>query len=123
MLDELPIHFKQEQISQLTALCTKIPDSSSLLYSIQPPQDPPINFQRASVDIVLVIDVSGSMFMEAPLLDAQDSSESAGLSILDLVKHAALTILETLNQGDRLALVTFSDNAQVSNFHFKGGPR
>ncbi|KAL9093522.1 MAG: hypothetical protein Q9165_003917 [Trypethelium subeluteriae] len=40
-------------------------------------------------------------------------AEHTGLSILDLTKHAARTIIETLNEGDRLGIVTFAYDAKV----------
>ncbi|EPE10829.1 u-box domain containing protein [Ophiostoma piceae UAMH 11346] len=65
-------------------------------------------------DIVLVIDVSGSMSMDAPVPAAEgETSEDTGLSVLDLVKHASRTILETLNENDRLAIVTFATGVKV----------
>jgi hypothetical protein len=100
----------------LTATCSLLPDQNGLLYSINPPQAPEPPHERANCDIVLVIDVSGSMFGPAPLPDVQNENvESAGLSILDLVKHAALTIIETLGGEDRLGLVTFSQDAEVGH--------
>jgi hypothetical protein len=42
-------------------------------------------------------------------------SEENGLSVLDLTKHAARTILHTLDEGDRLAIVTFSNEATVGS--------
>jgi hypothetical protein len=67
-------------------------------------------------DIVLVIDVSGSMGLDAPPPPTDNPSENeerSGLSILDLVKHASNTILETLDSGDRLGIVTFATKAKV----------
>jgi hypothetical protein len=54
---------------------------------------------------------------DAPVPGVEDGKprESTGLSILDLVKHASRTILETLGQNDRLGIVTFSDDATVSH--------
>ncbi|OCT49425.1 U-box domain containing protein [Cladophialophora carrionii] len=90
-------------------------ESDAFIVSIQPPKVPEGGLQRASCDIVLVIDVSGSMSAAAPLPEAtgDNDKEAAGLSVLDLVKHAARTILETLGPGDRLGIVTFSDDATV----------
>ncbi|KAH7020855.1 uncharacterized protein B0I36DRAFT_333308 [Microdochium trichocladiopsis] len=69
------------------------------------------------VDIVLVIDVSGSMSDAAPAPggagDPSGTREDFGLSVLDLTKHAARTIVETLNDDDRLSIVTFSTRATV----------
>ncbi|RMZ80101.1 hypothetical protein DV737_g3181, partial [Chaetothyriales sp. CBS 132003] len=54
------------------------------------------------------------MTASAPLPDLEDGAkEDTGLSILDLVKHSARAIIENLNQCDRLAIVTFSDDAAV----------
>ncbi|KAJ9615023.1 hypothetical protein H2200_001097 [Cladophialophora chaetospira] len=90
-------------------------ESDAFIVSVQPPKVPEYGLERASCDIVLVIDVSGSMSSAAPLPEAEDGNdrEAAGLSILDLVKHAAKTILETLGPDDRLGIVTFSDDATV----------
>lgn len=90
-------------------------DRDAFIVSVQPPTLPENGPIRASCDIVLVIDVSGSMSSAAPLPEAEDENEkeATGLSVLDLTKHAARTILETLNAGDRLAIVTFSDEAKV----------
>lgn len=42
-----------------------------------------------------------------------EQPEHNGLSVLDLVKHAARTIASTLNSSDRLGIVTFSTEAKV----------
>jgi Mg-chelatase subunit ChlD len=103
-----------EDDEDLAVYVSPTPDDKIVIYSLQPPIEPAMPNQRAPCDLVLVIDVSGSMDFEAPLPDAsRGSKESAGLSILDLVKHAARTILETLDQNDRLSLVTFGYNANV----------
>ncbi|KAI1612150.1 U-box domain-containing protein [Exophiala viscosa] len=85
------------------------------LVSIQPPKVPKDGLKRISCDIVLVIDVSGSMNEAASLPDVADKNEreSTGLSILDLTKHAARTILESLTDNDRLGIVTFSSDAKI----------
>lgn len=43
----------------------------------------------------------------------EQQPEHNGLSVLDLVKHAARTIASTLNSSDRLGIVTFSTEAKV----------
>lgn len=43
----------------------------------------------------------------------EDPAESTGLSVLDLVKHASLTVIETMNENDRLGIVTFSSKSTV----------
>ena len=86
-----------------------------VLISIKPPRQPSGGLKHVPCDIVLVVDVSCSMNCAAPLPDQAGNAEqeSTGLSILDLVKHAARTILEKLNDNDRLAVVTFSSNSKI----------
>ncbi|KIV77450.1 hypothetical protein PV11_09244 [Exophiala sideris] len=89
--------------------------SDHLLVSIQPPRLSKDGLERVSCDIVLVIDVSGSMHAPASLPDVEDEDEkeSTGLNILDLTKHAARTILRSLRDNDRLGIVTFSNDAKI----------
>ena len=64
---------------------------------------------RVPTDIVVVVDVSGSMGMNATTTGV----ESTNLTILDIVKHAVKTIIATLNEKDRLSVVSFSDSAHT----------
>lgn len=49
--------------------------------------------------------------------------EVTGLSIMDITKHALRTILASLKEGDRLALVSFSSSAKVvANLTAVSGP-
>jgi len=59
---------------------------------------------RVPTDICCVVDVSGSMGAEATAAGA----ESNGLTLLDIVKHAVNTIINTLQDQDRMALVAYS---------------
>lgn len=102
-------------------------ENGGILLRVIPPLSPPNlqdpNFHHVPCDIVLAIDVSGSMAADAPVPTAANSTstpseegqapEHNGLSILDLVKHAARTITSTLNESDRLGIVTFSTEAKV----------
>lgn len=60
--------------------------------------------KRPPTDICVVVDTSYSMCNECQNGD----QESQGLSILDIVKHATKTVIATLGQNDRFALVSFS---------------
>ena len=98
--------------------------SDKVLVSITPPTEPEMRIKHVPVDVVLVIDVSGSMTAAAPLPDTNDDNEkeATGLSILDLTKHASRTIIETLNDSDRLGIVTFSEDAEVIQELIKMSP-
>ncbi|EAR87575.1 von willebrand factor type A domain protein, putative (macronuclear) [Tetrahymena thermophila SB210] len=67
--------------------------------------------QRSACDICCVIDVSGSMSDEAKIKNSKGDIESNGLTILDLVKHSVKTIINNLDERDRLSLVAFHTNA------------
>lgn len=62
---------------------------------------------RVPSDIVVVVDVSGSMGNDANTAVV----ESSGLCLLDVVKHAVKTIISVLGDKDRLSLVSFSNSA------------
>jgi len=86
--------------------------SEALLYmSAQPPIGS--EGSRTPCDLVVIIDVSGSMATEVESVNEAGVKESHGLTILDLVKHAALTIAATLGPKDRLAIVKYSDEGQT----------
>lgn len=66
--------------------------------------------QRIPSDIVMVIDNSGSMNESCR---REDNGELSQLTMLDIVKHAVRTVIGTLNEKDRLSLVTFATNAKL----------
>ena len=98
----------------------------------------PLIKERVPSDIVLVVDISGSMGNDAttqvrlrgrdttsytPHVPSQLSTppthhhhqgvEYSGLSLLDIVKHAVKTVIATLGDKDRLALVSYANSAKV----------
>ena len=88
-------------------LQTSVKDDS-MYVSIQTPT----MSQRAPVDLVLCIDVSGSMSSEATLKGDDGGRVSHGISILSLTVSAAKTILHSLNEHDHLSIVTYTDTAK-----------
>ncbi len=63
---------------------------------------------RQHIDLVCVVDISGSMQTRVTI-----DGESDDLSLLDMVKHAVKTVAAMLGPNDRLALVSFSSEARV----------
>ncbi|CAF4825692.1 unnamed protein product [Rotaria sp. Silwood1] len=82
-------------------------DNEFMHISIQPSQ----NEIRSPCDICCVVDTSGSMSDAAEIQN--DKHEHYGLSQLDLVKHALKTIINSLQDQDRLSLISFSDKAKT----------
>ena len=69
--------------------------------------------KRPPVDIVLCIDVSGSMGTDAPIKGNDGKSTSYGISVLSLTVAAAKTILKTLGEEDNISIVTYTDKADT----------
>lgn len=63
--------------------------------------------------LIFVVDVSGSMGSTVESTDADGKKENHGFSILDLVKHSLLTIVNSLGEAQMVTLITFSDNVSV----------
>lgn len=74
---------------------------------------PPVGTKRTPLDICAVIDVSGSMALDATIKGADGSVESHGLTVLDVVKHAVRTIIDSLTPEDNLSLVAYSSAART----------
>lgn len=69
--------------------------------------------QRVPMDVCCVIDVSSSMNGSATIKDKDGVEKDDGLSLMDIVKHAVATITHSLNEDDRLSVVTFATNAST----------
>ncbi|KAM0265720.1 hypothetical protein ACHAQJ_000154 [Trichoderma viride] len=89
-----------------------IASKDALVVKIQPPKAPLKPTSHVACDVVLVIDISGSMCSSAPV-PGEGDGEDTGLSVLDLTKHAAFTIIETMDERDRLGIVTFETESRV----------
>tara|TARA_B100001093_G_C26790463_1_gene998740 strand:- start:227 stop:949 length:723 start_codon:yes stop_codon:yes gene_type:complete len=60
-----------------------------------------------SQDIILVIDRSGSMNAPVEAKDKDGNKLESGMSIQDIVNHAAKTVAKTLDKNSRLAVIAF----------------
>ncbi len=68
---------------------------------------------RPPVDIVLCIDVSGSMATEATLKGDSGETIRNGISVLSLTIAAAKTIIASLNDNDNISVVSYTDKAKT----------
>lgn len=75
---------------------------------------PPDVSVRLAGDVCVVVDVSGSMQQEATIkTERARDVEAQPLSVLDIVKHAVKTLVHTMQPGDRLGIVAYSDDAKI----------
>ena len=74
---------------------------------------PPNGKERTPSDICCVVDVSGSMGVEAEVAGSNGKKENYGLTVLCIVKHALKTIVNGLDDSDRFCLVVYSTSARV----------
>lgn len=65
------------------------------------------------MDVIVVIDESYSMSSLVSIKENSSSEEDTGLCIIDIVKHATKTVINILENNDRLGLVGFSNDARV----------
>lgn len=71
------------------------------------------NTKRLPVNIVAIVDTSGSMVTGVSVTNSLGVTEDNGLSRLDIVKHALNTIVNTLNKNDYLTIITFSNMGKM----------
>ena len=69
--------------------------------------------QHLSQDVVLVIDRSGSMTAAVEAKCSDGTNLEHGLSIQDIVNHAAKTIARTLDKNSRLGVVIFDNRIET----------
>ena len=68
---------------------------------------------KTAVDIMVVLDISGSMSTECKVQDASGKAQKHGFSILDVCKHATRALAATLDADSRLGLITFDNVAEL----------
>ena len=68
---------------------------------------------KTAVDVMVVLDISGSMSTECKVQDASAKAQKHGFSILDVCKHATRALAATLDADSRLGLITFDNVAEL----------
>jgi hypothetical protein len=124
MLDQSPTQLalliKEDAMPQPQVAC-KVSvhrvDHDGLIVKVVPPAEPVANETYSLMELVLLIDVSASMNDLAPVPPGGEGEESEqkGFTVLDLTKHAACTLVKSLNEHDTLCVVTFSTNCKGTN--------
>lgn len=79
-------------------------------FMIESPKDNNKDSKRDPIDIIFVIDRSGSTGVSVSLKKSENSSEEHGFSVLDIIKHAVKTSIHSLSDTDRCALIFFDNN-------------
>ena len=68
---------------------------------------------KTAVELMVVLDISGSMSTECKVQDASGKAQKHGFSILDVCKHATRALAATLDADSRLGLITFDNVAEL----------
>lgn len=71
------------------------------------------NISHISQDIVIAIDRSGSMMCAVTAKDENNNNIENGMSIQDIVNHAAKTVAKTLDSNSRLAVIAFDTRVEL----------
>mmetsp|Transcript_9257 Transcript_9257/g.11961 ORF Transcript_9257/g.11961 Transcript_9257/m.11961 type:complete len:766 (+) Transcript_9257:83-2380(+) len=89
------------------------PKENQVLIQVNPSDDDPSMYKSHSPrNLVCVLDISGSMSSRVELPGTSNEAHT-DLCLLDIVKHATRTVIETLGSYDRLAIITYSDTAEL----------
>lgn len=86
---------------------TVVSDGRNACIEITPPEG-----GRACVDLVAVVDISGSMGTSAEI-KTNSGVESHGLTSLNIVQHATQTMIASLSPEDQFALVSFHTSVRT----------
>ena len=68
---------------------------------------------KTAMEVMVVLDISGSMSTECKVQDASAKAQKHGFSILDVCKHATRALAATLDADSRLGLITFDNIAEL----------
>lgn len=71
------------------------------------------DFKHYSQDVCLIIDRSGSMNSRVESKDENGSTLEDGMSIQDIVNHAAKTVAKSLDNNSRLAIIAFDSSIET----------
>jgi len=66
--------------------------------------------RRSSVNVICLVDTSGSMSDDVVIQNAKGERESTSLNLLDLARHAVATVAHGLNKDDMVAIVGWSSS-------------
>ena len=68
---------------------------------------------KTAIELMVVLDISGSMSTECKVQDASGQAQKHGFSILDVCKHATRALAATLDADSKLGLITFDNIAEL----------
>ena len=68
---------------------------------------------KPPMDIVIIVDTSGSMGKYAPTKDASGNEEDSEFCVLDIVKHAINTVIDSSTEFDRIGIVTYNNESTI----------
>jgi len=101
------VHKRITTIDNHVMMTFSIDESNEYMQSL--PEDE----RYLSQDIILVIDRSGSMNTVATSQDSDGNNTESGWSVQDVVNHAACTVIKSVNNNTRIAVIAFDHIIEV----------
>lgn len=89
-------------------------NKTMIIFDINPDTFPAnLENNHLSQDIILVIDRSGSMNQAIKAKNENGENLENGMSVQDIVNHAAKTVTKTLNNNSRIAIIIFDNTIET----------
>ena len=96
------------------SICKNSEHKTMMVFNVNPDNFPKdLENGHLPQDVVLVIDRSGSMNSAVEAKDANGKSLENGMSVQDIVNHAAKTVSKTLSSNSRLAVIIFDNLIEI----------
>ena len=95
-------------------ICKNSESKIMMIFNVNPDNFPKdLENGHLPQDVVLVIDRSGSMNASVEAKDGNGNSLENGMSVQDIVNHAAKTVTKTLSNNSRLAVIIFDNEIEI----------
>ena len=112
--DRRQVKVSTDKITLDHVICKDSDSKTMMVFNVNPDNFPKdLENGHLPQDVVLVIDRSGSMNAAVEAKDADGKSLENGMSVQDIVNHAAKTVTKTLSSNSRLAVIVFNNEIEI----------